>query len=223
MNTFNIFGMRRSGLHCIIYDILDHLENIEFINNTRLKFYPQDYANKMFLFEDQLFNINNNAYNIIIIRDVFDNIVSRLKKLSTFQGNNSYALRGKGRYSIDNIQMRMKFIDVYCNILQESLNITNNISNKIIINYDKYISDKKYRINILNQLGIYNIKNDFNTNKIPNEGCGKSFKENENRNDIIKQNKNNNSLNELLNSDEFNELIKKYYNYDLHLKFNQIF
>lgn len=200
-NCFVINGMRRSGLHCIVNDIIVHYNfqnkiKLIFRNNIKLREYfylPK--KNSVFLFEDQLNVLQTNIntqFNIIIIRDIYDNLTSRIKK------NANWARVDKS------------YLETMKNILKEVLNITNNIPDKIIINYNLYISSNDYRISILRRFGISDIK-PF-SKKIPDFGGGKTFKEHEKREDVII---NRRIYNIIKNDLEFLKLVKKYYNYDL--------
>lgn len=199
---FIINGMRRSGLHCIADDIIRHYyiknkTSLEFVNNTDINYFNklQNKNNKVFLFEDQLNLIKTNMqtqYNIIIIRDIYDNLISRIKKKTWWSKVNE------------------NYLEVMKNILREILSITNNIPNKIIIDYDRYILNNDYRCSILKQFTFFDIK-PF-SKKIPHYGGGKTFKDYESRSEVVIPSQ----IYNIIKSDlEFLELVKKYYNYDL--------
>jgi len=89
MNEYIVYGMRRSGLHCICFDIikthkLNHIDNdIEFINDTDYDNYKKSVKNnKMFLFEDKFYKYEPllKIKTVIIIRDIYDVIISRTKR-----------------------------------------------------------------------------------------------------------------------------------------------
>jgi len=89
MNEYIVYGMRRSGLHCICFDIikthkLNHIDNdIEFINDTDYNNYKKSVKNnKMFLFEDKFYKDEPllKIKTVIIIRDIYDVIISRTKR-----------------------------------------------------------------------------------------------------------------------------------------------
>ena len=93
----------------------------------------------------------------------------------------------------------------------------NIIPNKILINYNKYVSDNVYRKNILkNSFNIQNIS-DF-SKEIPHYGGGKTFKNNKNRYKIKIEK---DIFNLFKNDKELLELVKQYYGYDLIKKLEQ--
>ena len=187
---FNIYGLKRSGLHCIIKDILNSLYDFPKINKTLHKNLPYDaiesnndiiffnnitkifnhkkfeQKNKFLLFEDPnnqiIFNsMNTSNCNIIIIRDVKNNIMSRIKKSMDLFKDNSMGSYHKMK--VDN--------DYICKLtLLLELIIDNSIPNKIVINYDMYIKDNDYRYNILQKI------NKFLNNKIINKDKLDAFK-----------------------------------------------
>lgn len=202
--VFLVYGMRRSGLHCIVYDIIDNY-NIEHPNKLVLKnnisFLTYPVNNKVWLFEDKfklLKSSMNKQIDIIIIRDIYNNMISRIHKSNKELHTNLY--------KIDN-----KYLTTYKAILKELLGITNNYPNKIVIRYDLYIKDTNYRRSILkNIINTENIKT-F-SNKIPLEGGGTSFKKGEKREDT----KININIYNLIKLDiEFIDLVRKYYKYDI--------
>lgn len=203
-NSIIVYGMRRSGLHCICFDILASLRlnniHIEFINDTDYKSYQNTSRdNRMFLFEDKFYvdkeELNNKT--IIIIRDIYDNIISRLKVNQTPK-------------FVWWSEINHSYINVYINILKEALGYTNYYPNKVIINYNDYISNNNYRNNILST--YFNLSYlDSMSKEIPTYGGGKSFKDNESRKNV--------SISEdrlaTLNNQEFLQLTKEYYNYNV--------
>tara|TARA_A100001015_G_C14771147_1_gene625295 strand:- start:202 stop:849 length:648 start_codon:yes stop_codon:yes gene_type:complete len=198
---FIINGMRRSGLHCIVNDIILHYNfqnkiNLLFKNDVNLIKYnnlPKNHS--VFLFEDQLNVVQNKMrtqFNIIIIRDIYDNIISRIKKSAGWS------------------KVNKSYLKIMKKILKEILGITNTIPDKIIINYNLYISNHDYRISILKQFGISDIK-PF-SKEIPHYGGGRTFKPYEKRENVII----NKDIYDIIKNDlEFLELVRKYYNYDL--------
>lgn len=202
-----VYGTRRSGLHCICFDIiqtakLNHKETIEFVNDTDYKTYSTStVSNKMFLFEDKFYtNIDElkNKKTIIIIRDVYDNIISRSKV---------YQASKAGWWG----EINHNYINVYINILKEILGHTNHYPNKIIINYDLYIDEiTEYRKQTLhNQFNYQEIER--MSENVPSYGGGRSFKKNESRKDVrITQ-----DTIARLNNNIFLNLIQEYFHYDL--------
>jgi hypothetical protein len=197
--VINIFGMRRSGLHCIVDDIIKHW-NKE--NNCNLVFYNDaittnytPISNSVFLFEDQINYITTNykEYNVIIIRDIYDNIISRIGK------NKKWS------------QVNRRYIKTIKTIIKEFLEIENNIPNKILINYNKYILDTDYRNDILkNYFQILNIKK-F-SNEIPGFGGGKTFNNDDLRNEVKIDN---HTYSHIENDLELLDLVEKYFGYYL--------
>jgi hypothetical protein len=205
----NIYGMRRSGLHCITFDIISNFNKeykceLKFHNDVQYKNTKIGSKSSVFLFEDQLIykkkeHIDYNEYNVIILRDIYENVTSRIKK------NMGWSL------------INEKYINTIKSILKEFNNTGNIIPNKILINYNKYVSDNVYRKNILkNSFNIQNIS-DF-SKEIPHYGGGKTFKNNKNRYKIKIEK---DIFNLFKNDKELLELVKQYYGYDLIKKLEQ--
>ena len=197
----NCFGIRRSGLHCICYDIVNNL-NLNFFNCNNLNEIKKkfNFENTLILYEDMF--CNNDLiiadFNIIIIRDIVDNIISRKKSLID-------------SHNLKCFRIKEDFINKYIGILNEALNLKNNLTNKIVIKYEKYINNYEYRLNILKTLGIKNNKIDcFDKNNIAKQG--KSFKKNESRNNVRI---NNYLLSKYEANQELNQLVYKMYGYNL--------
>jgi len=211
----NVFGMRRSRLH-LITECMKNKLNYDFINNfggspinndnkegdliyekvfseySKIK----NKEKKIILFEDKFYNLNQNENekNIIIIRDFYDLLISRVKCISD----------GKTFANIDE-----QFFTTYKKILREILNKENIMKNKIIIDTDKFISDENYRENILKSLNINDYK--YSKDDISMYGGGPSFKKNENRDILIPE-----KIKIMIKSDEeLISLIKEYYKYDI--------
>lgn len=204
-NSIIVYGMRRSGLHCICFDILASLRlnniHIEFINDTDYKSYQNtSQDNKMFLFEDKFYTDKEELKNkktIIIIRDIYDNITSRLKTNQTPK----FAWWSEINHT---------YISAYKNILKEALGYTDHYPDKVVINYNDYISNNSYRNKILSTYFNLSCLNSM-SKEIPAYGGGKSFKDNESRKNV--------SVSEdrlaILNNQEFLQLTKEYYNYNV--------
>lgn len=204
---FLFFGMRRSGLHCTTFDILQNFKlnnnKIIILNNDTnyLEFKNTKKENNAFIFEDKIFPVTvkiKKQYNIIIIRDIFDNIISRIHK------NKEWSV-------IDN-----HYFKTFKNILKEALNLTNNIENKIIINYENYFSDSNYREIILKKYFNFEIINSI-YNHIPDFGGGQTFNYHDNRTTVIINDK---IIHLIKTDDELLELVKRYFKYDLIEKIN---
>lgn len=211
--NIHIFGMRRSRSHLICNAVQKHYKNHKFYNNfgdgTILNNGKEGYlleekvnnlykklidCNNIILFEDKLFKMNscNKTITLLIIRDIYDLIISRIYK------NTKWSI-------INEI-----FIDTYKKLLKEVLNIDNNIKNKIVIDTDKFIKDTKYRNNLLNSI---NIKNYIYSEEVKRkEGGGKTFK---NIKDCQTVKISLDVYNLIKNDTEFIDLIYKYYKYDI--------
>ena len=149
---------------------------------------------KIILFEDKFYKLNENKKNIIIIRDFYDLLISRVKCMSD----------GKTFANIDE-----QFFITFKKILREILNKDNIMKNKIIIDTDKFISDENYRENILKSLNINDYK--YSKDDISMYGGGPSFKKNEKREILIPE-----KIKIMIKSDEeLILLIKEYYKYDI--------
>ena len=209
MDAIYVFGMRRSGLHFII-DVIMSNNNFRLIRPNVIYSRKQELEYKIkklkklgkkciFLVEDKLdkliFPEEINYINIIIVRDIFDNIVSR-----------EWCFLKIGAWAkIDD-----NYIQEYTKILEEVLNITNNFSNKVIINYDMFKKDYDYQDMIFSKIKL---KRDINYDytKISSPP-GKSFKDGEDRN-LVKISRE--TIDLLKNNKNFLELVEQYYNYDL--------
>ena len=205
--------MRRSRLHLITECIENELE-YKYINNFGgspknnngeegdliyekvLSEYSKikNRGNTIILFEDKFYNFNEDILNIIVIRDFYDLLISRIKCITD---NKTFA-------NIDG-----QFFITYKKILREILNKDNNIKNKLIIDSDKFISEEIYRENILNQLNIHNYK--YSKGNISLYGGGPSFKKGESRDISIPE-----KIKTVIKNDaELLLLIKEYYKYDI--------
>ena len=211
-NTIHLFGMRRSRLHLISDVIKNKYNTYKFYNNfgdgpimnngkegellkdSIINMYKKNIKDVIILFEDKLYSIENDnkILNIIIIRDIYDVIISRIHK------NEKWS------------EINQVFINTHKKILKEVLNIDNNIKNKLVVDTDKFISDKTYRDNLLGKINITDYSYDINN--ISQYGGGKTFTNNENRMDVkipITV------INILEKDKEFINLIKQYYNYNI--------
>ena len=149
----------------------------------------------MFLFEDKFYEDKEELKNkktIIIIRDIYENITSRLKMDQTWS-------------KIDH-----KYLNVYKNLLKEALGYTNYYPNKVVINYNDYISNNSYRNNILTTYFNLSRLNSM-SKEISVYGGGKSFTDNEYRKNVSISE----SSLELMNNQEFLQITKEYYGYNI--------
>lgn len=169
-------GMRRSGLHCICEDILRNGQlngtNIRFINNTDYRSYLKLYthlsapvSNTMLLMEDRYFKQFAHPCRIIlIVRDIYDNMISRIKKNKVWS-------------KIDDDM----YIGMYTMLLQEALGYSNHHPDKTVIDYNKYIeANGEYRIRILTDR-FHFITCDAFSPEIAAYGGGKTFTAGEKR------------------------------------------
>jgi hypothetical protein len=100
-------------------------------------------------------NLEENIINIIILRDPYNMFASRQKYIDNYW-----------------TKVDLLHIDMWIAYAEEALNINNNINNKIIILYNKWLTDKDYRDDIANKLGVYNFDN---TRIVSTCGNGSSF------------------------------------------------
>ncbi len=167
----NIFSLRRSGQHAIIFWLLDNIGNITENNSTYMYWneekkiyyyndctdniyeYKLDYNYLFKNFEDckvNIITIDNEIPNkkILIIRDFVNSYCSRINK------------------NIGSIKIR-EVIEIW----KEHISYLNDESFTVII-YNKWISDKEYRDKICDDLSIINKENiEF----VPDIGGGSSF------------------------------------------------
>jgi len=205
-NSIVVMGMRRSGLHPICSDIINQYTNsnnynikLRFIGNVNYVRYKISQKNdRVILFEDKFykptkFDVDGNKI-IIIIRDIYDNIISRVKV-------------NKHWSKIDN-----HFISTYIDIMNEILGYTNFYNKKVIINYDLYIDNTTdYRGNILkNQFNFTEIDKMYS--EISHNGPGKSFDNNNNRSNTVINNK---IFNLISSNETLLRLVKEYFGYNL--------
>lgn len=118
---------------------------------------------KLFLHEDPPVNlyskIDFGEYNVIIIRDLLNNIASRLERKKNFSRVNDLYFE------------RLK------KLLREALLIENELQNKIVVKYDDFIKNEEYRTKILGRMGIdQTVPYSKFQNEIPKYGKGSSFK-----------------------------------------------
>lgn len=199
----NLWGMRRSGLHCITNDLLYHYgkeNNIDltYYNDHRTKEFVynlHNYGNSVFLYEDKLKYLTSpyKEFNVIIIRDVYNNIISR------------FGINIIDTNSLDN------YVNVLSKIIKEFLNIEKYIPKGILINYDRYIKDQDYRNKILTEKFFITKIEPFSS-EIPHYGGGATFKNPEDRFKLkIPQD----FYDKLEKKTEFLELVTQYFGYDL--------
>jgi hypothetical protein len=207
--------MRRSRLHLICDIIQQYYTNHTFYNNfgggpllndgkegimleKKVNNLYQEMVNdnNILLFEDKMYKINNDnkTISLLIIRDIYDVIISRTYK------NNEWS-------KIDDI-----FIDTYKKLLREALNIDNNIKNKMVINTDKFIQDSTYANDLLYNLNIKNYTYSCEVKRMEGDGDGKTFHDEKMRNDVIIPS---NIIAMIEKDTEFIDLVYKYYGYDI--------
>lgn len=171
--------MRRTGNHIIINWLRNHCSDSVFYNNIKLKkpvpdsrfpdIDPSQKPNVFVSYEEYNLDIPsdshfdnlgifNKRYNIIILRDVFNLFASRLKH----KGLRRETLIGK-----------KKFIRMWKNYAKEFLGDTNNVPDKLCINYNKWFSSFDYRRNLEKSLGFELC--DDGLDDVPVKGHGSSF------------------------------------------------
>jgi len=159
---YEVNAMRRSGQHAIISWIMAQFkEKIVFVNNQKYRegLNVAGRTHKIINYEDHRIDrihkpeIKRIHKNILILRDPFNLYASRLKI--------EYRLAQDKRTSL-----------VWIQHAKEYLNRHGNLSNKYIINYNRWFEDKSYRRGISNDLcQFWNDKVDF----VPSYGNGSSF------------------------------------------------
>lgn len=185
VTLFNFVGLRRSGNHAIIKWILHHYPGFSVhyndINNseTPLDVYYIIYRWKLglpaiactyedmqindFLSRKNIFKKTFNHFNILIIRDPFNLFASRYA-WKTEEGH-------KFRTSID---YRIKVIALWKDHAKSFLGWSNNSTNCITINYNRWCLDLDYQKKKLKSLKIP-AKKINQLYQIPNFGYGSSF------------------------------------------------
>ena len=178
-----VSGLRRSGNHAIInWIVQQHNNEYIFINNVQPYQDPFDFTKQkkrntslfVYSYEDvpvsYIYNpkymndkkcrydiIHQDIYNVLIIRNPLNLFASRLKSDKIGVGSKIYNDK-----------------DLWIMYAQEYLGFTNFInSDKILINYDKWFIDVKYRKIIANQLGLK--FTDKGMDDVPQFGGGSSF------------------------------------------------
>lgn len=198
-NEIRIFGLQRCGQHLIINWLLKQCKGkVLFVNNMKLnsgplagwrKMYYENGVHKKLKSYDNLGNIDYLIYNyedisisdvspkpfypkpckftqILIVRDLFNFVASRIK----------LTLDGKRRgckIKLTNTRSREKLIRFWKETAKEFLSITNKLKNKIGISYNSFVSDKNYRKDIANKLGL--VFTDEGINEVTKFGGGSSF------------------------------------------------
>lgn len=182
-HEYRTWGIKRSGHHAILHWIMSHFTNKSYINdilgNTAFKLYKntpfpvkiQQSNNHFYNIEDGNFqnisdrftrmqelglcNLTDNLVDIIIIRDIFNLIASRIA--SAFN-------------------MKIDIINLYKQYAKEFLRQTQFLKDPVLINYNTWFISRKYRQSILDRLNIrYSDKSDEYIQKIAEEGKGSSF------------------------------------------------
>lgn len=240
MKTIRVMGLRRSGNHAIINWILANYNNgnsVDSVFNNNLHYRSLIFTNinkdiyffngclddpyrsiknminfektnlLLHSYEDQSFSyiINNslNKYvhqeddivNIIVLRDPVNMCASRYKHVD---------------HSV-HTQVNEYYINLWISYAEEALNITNNMKNKIVILYNKWVTDKDYRNEIAKKMKMINYDN---TQQVSICGGGSSFvgmnlDEPENYINRYKNVELPNDIIKLLNSDKVTNLVNK--------------
>ncbi len=180
---YRVWGIKRSGHHAILHWIMSHYTNKSYINdilgNTAFKLYKdtpfpveiQRSNNHFYNIEDGDFqnisnrftrvqklglcNLTDNFVDIIIIRDIFNLIASRIAST---------------------INMKIDIINLYKQYAKEFLRQTQFLKNPILINYNTWFISQEYRQSILDRLNIqHSSKSREYLQKVTKEGKGSSF------------------------------------------------
>lgn len=145
---------------------------------------------------------SKNAYNILIIRDIFNNYTSRF-----FLSERSGLCEDSGTTPVND-----NFKELWKIYAKEFLGITNHIPNKVLINYNKLATnDIRHIEDIKNQLNGH-----FNKiNTVMGHGNGSSFPNDKNYNSRYRllDNTHKNVLKEWWNDPEIKDLHKKIFNF----------
>lgn len=168
------FGMMRCGNHAVMEWLFAQIKgNISRQNNCKLgakiNFIPKNIkSDNMFItYEDKILNFSKSfcknadvlgkrkVYNVIVIRDPFNLFASRFVKRLKRQ-----------RQSLPPVKLWKHYAYEY-------LGITNYIPNKILINYNLWFSNIKYRKRLSKKFGVK--FTDKGKDKVPRHGHGSSF------------------------------------------------
>lgn len=178
-SDIQVYGIKRSGHHAIIFWILGHYKSYHYYNNcwinrkkvSALEFYKlikgvekpivlssfedrQDHLKK-----SSIVNLGNylklpRMTRVLIIRDPFNNYASRFKL-------------GKEFSSI------FKQTSMWKETAREYLGITNHLGDKVIkVNYNQWFKDISYRKELSTNFGVFT---DNNYSYVPEIGGGSSF------------------------------------------------
>lgn len=178
-SDIQLYGIKRSGHHAVVYWILGHYDDYIYYNNCIVannvirseevyKSKPPGRSPLVFLsFEDRQYAIkrsnpkflgatlhNPRLYRVLVIRDPFNNYASRFKSARDFS-NIAYETL------------------VWKELAKEYLGITSYLGEDVIkINYNEWFRSKSYRKEISANFGEFTDKNfDF----VPGIGGGSSF------------------------------------------------
>lgn len=110
---------------------------------------------------------NSERINILLLRDAYNFIASRMKMLESIKMANV-------TNPIQKISME-KVTSLWKSYAKEYLGITNYLSNTILINYDEWFSKKNYRNELILKIFQENDNKDIGINDVPENGRGSSF------------------------------------------------
>ncbi len=178
-SDIQLYGIKRSGHHAVIFWILGHYENYLYYNNciayknniTSEEVYKSKFVGAkpliLLSFEDRQYNIKRSnpmflgeilpkprGHRILVIRDPFNNFASRFKLSREFPAIAHETL-------------------VWKELAREYLGITSYLGEDVIkVNYNKWFKEKSYRRLLSKHFGRFTDKNfDF----VPGIGGGSSF------------------------------------------------
>jgi hypothetical protein len=99
-----------------------------------------------------------NVTNVLMLRDPLNNVASRLKGL---------------RLRPQAFRVDATFVDLYDSYCREFLGWTNDLPNKVLVNYNRFVVDKGYRDSVAGALRVPNVDA---TAEVPEYGGGSSFR-----------------------------------------------
>jgi hypothetical protein len=148
-----------NGLDCVMYPILDRV-----IENCR---HPS-------------IKPSHKSFNLLVIRDPFNAFASRCKycMLHQHRAGPGYDVMSCGnkrllRMGCIPTEAGMSMKDVWLSFAKEAVGDTNVIPNKIVVNFNRWFSDREYRVALANTIGVEFTDKDINV--VPEFGDGSSF------------------------------------------------
>ena len=139
--------------------------------NALLYSYEDEYLDKIFtdkfaLNHDRWVGKSRKKYNVLLLRDPFNLFASRLKREE----------KHKNRYSLKDENERRHVIAIWKQYAREFLGETNHLpEQKIMINYNEWITSDEYRSQLVNELQMNVQKKDDVLEEFLEIGGGSSF------------------------------------------------